>query len=177
MMFFRRALSTRLFLNNNLKRQYSNVRERYIRHHVITARSENGTARVDCSLPKNHLKLSLNDEGLPSPLDTTLCALVTCEVATAKYLAHYVFDRMKIGAMIFDKVEGINDIRGFTTGEVPAKFQSVTMSVRVETSESNEKLQELRQMAQKRCPVFSSFVDAGVVMNCTWTKIDMPTSK
>jgi putative redox protein len=177
MMFFRRALSTRVLLNNNLKRQYSNVRERHVGYHVITARSENGTARVDCSLPTNHLKLSLNDEGLPSPLDTTLCALVTCEVSIAKYLAHYVFDRMEIGAMIFDKVEGINDIRGFTTGEVPAKFQSVTMSVRVETSESNEKLQELHHMVQKRCPVYATFLDAGVVMNSTWTKIDMPTSK
>jgi putative redox protein len=46
------------------------------------------------------------------------------------------------------------------------------MNVHVETSVSEEKLEELHQMVQKRCPVFSSFIRAGIPIQSTWTKMN-----
>jgi uncharacterized OsmC-like protein len=126
-------------------------------------------ARTDI-VTKEGINLAINDKDLPNPLETTLAALVACEVATARYLASKVL-KMQVGTINFKTIEGTLDMRGFFKGEVPAHFQTVKMFVEIETNEPQEKVDLLHKLVKKQCPVYSMFVSCGTQMDDTWVKL------
>lgn len=104
----------------------------------------------------------------PNPMQTALAALVSCENVTANIAAREIdFDlkRLKIN------VSGSFDPRGFMgDASVQPYFEEVTINVEVETSESDERVQTIKEMVEARCPIYTLFKAAGVKMNDTWVK-------
>ncbi|PSL44447.1 putative OsmC-like protein [Salsuginibacillus halophilus] len=104
----------------------------------------------------------------PNPLQTSLAALASCENVTANMVAKEMgFDLQSIH---FD-VEGEFNPKGFMGQEgVRPYFQTVTVNAVVETSESEERLKELQEKVEARCPVYTMMKAADVTMQDTWTK-------
>ncbi|MBB5173010.1 OsmC family protein [Texcoconibacillus texcoconensis] len=107
------------------------------------------------------------DQG-PNPMQTLLSALAACENVTAHAVAREInFD---LQGLSFD-VRGEFDPRGFMGDEsVRTYFETVDVKVKVETSESEERIRELQELVEKRCPVYGTFKAANVTMNDEWTK-------
>ena len=104
----------------------------------------------------------------PSPLQTVLGALCGCEGVT--------FNRT---ATEFDfSYEGINfdgsytiDIRGrMGDRRVRPHFQTVRVEARVRTEESEDRLREVVEETEARCPVYNLISDAGVRMEIVWIR-------
>lgn len=102
----------------------------------------------------------------PSPLQTVLAALCGCEGIT--------FNRT--AAELDFPYEGI-DFRGSYTidtrgrmgnREVRPHFQTVRLEARVFTSESAERLREVVEETEARCPVFNLISDASVKIETLW---------
>lgn len=109
-----------------------------------------------------------NDEG-PNPLQYMLIALAGCENVVAHAVAkEMAFD---LQGLTFD-ISGEFDPRGFMGDpNVRTYFETVTINVNVKTTESEERLQELREKVEARCPVYSTFFAANIDMKSTWTKV------
>ncbi|PRO66029.1 OsmC family protein [Alkalicoccus urumqiensis] len=107
------------------------------------------------------------DEGA-DPLSTLLGALAGCENVVANMAAKEMeFDLQKIEF----EVDGELDPRGLMgTADVRPYFNTVSVRAVVHTSESDERIQELKEKTDARCPVFTSLKVAGVDMNAEWTK-------
>lgn len=108
-----------------------------------------------------------NDEG-PDPLSYLLASLAGCENIVANMIAQEMdFD---LQSMSFD-VKGEFDPRGMR-GEpgVQVFFQKVWFNVRVKTSESSERLAELKEKTDARCPVLTMMKSAGVEFETNWSK-------
>ena len=104
----------------------------------------------------------------PSPLQTVLGALCGCEAVTFRRTATEMgFD--------YDKIEfeaGFTiDIRGrMGKRDVTAHFQTVKVQATVTTDESEERLAEVVEETEARCPVFNLITDAGVRTEMVWAK-------
>lgn len=102
----------------------------------------------------------------PSPLQTVLGALCGCEAVT--------FNRT--AADLDFEYEGIEfeaeftiDIRGrMGHREVRPHFQTIRVQAIVTTDESKERLAEVVEETERRCPVFNLIVDAGVKTDMVW---------
>ncbi|MDP4549282.1 OsmC family protein [Alkalihalobacillus macyae] len=107
------------------------------------------------------------DEGA-NPLASLLISLSGCENAIANFVAKEMeFDLQGIE---FD-IRGEIDPRGMMGEEgVRPYFQKITVNAVVETSESEERIQELQQIVDSRCPIYTTLVAAGVEMVPNWTK-------
>lgn len=102
------------------------------------------------------------------PLSTFLAALLACENVMAQIIAKEMeFDLQGIS---FD-VDGSIDIAGLMGNlEIDPKFQEVTVKAFVTTSESQERINEMREKVDLRCPVFRTIKDAGVPIKNEWVK-------
>src|SRR5690625_840087 len=102
-----------------------------------------------------------------NPLQYLLTALTGCTNAVAHMAAKEIdFDLQELSI----KASGEFDPRGFMGDpEVRSHFQTATLTVDVKTSESEERLTELKEMVTSRCPVYSTFIAADIEMNDTWT--------
>lgn len=68
-------------------------------------------------------------------------------------------------------VRGEIDPRGMMGEEgVRPYFQKITVNAVVETSESEERIQELQHIVDSRCPIYTTLVAADVEMVPNWTK-------
>ncbi|WP_027847467.1 OsmC family protein [Marinococcus halotolerans] len=107
------------------------------------------------------------DEGA-NPLGTLLASLAGCENAIANFVAKEIdFDLQGIE---FD-VQGELDPNGMMgKGDARPYFQRITVNAEVHTSESKERIQELQEKVDARCPVFTTMAAADVDMQATWTK-------
>ena len=64
---------------------------------------------------------------------------------------------------------GTVDRRGmFGTADVSPHFQTVNNTIVFDTDESEERIQELKQLVQKRCPVYNLLKDAGIAIDLHW---------
>ena len=54
--------------------------------------------------------------------------------------------------------------------EVKPYFQQVTIKAVVETSESQERIDEMQKAVDLRCPVFRTIKDAGIPVENHWVK-------
>ncbi|MDF2854668.1 MAG: osmotically inducible protein [Neobacillus sp.] len=102
------------------------------------------------------------------PLSAFLASLMACENVMAQIIAKEMkFDLKKISF----EAEGKIDLAGLM-GDVTVKpyFQQVVVKGYIETSESEERMAELQQAVDMRCPVFRTIKDAGIPVENRWVK-------
>lgn len=102
----------------------------------------------------------------PNPLQTTLSALASCENVTAHIAAKEMdFDLQGIEF----EISGKFDPKGFMGDpNVRPYFQTVTVNAKVTTSESEERLKELQEKVEARCPVYTMMKAADVDLQDEW---------
>jgi len=107
-----------------------------------------------------------NNEG-PNPLQYMLTALAGCSNVVAHAVAKEMdFDLQDLSI----DVSGEFDPRGFMGDpDVRTYFKTVTLNVDVKTTESEERLEELKKQVEARCPVYGTFKAANVTMKGSWT--------
>ncbi len=105
----------------------------------------------------------------PTPLQSVLGALCGCEAVTFRRTAtEFDFEYVRID---FEAACTI-DIRGRSGDRsVRPHFQTVRLSARVATVESQERLDELVEEVEARCPVLNLMRDAGVNLDIRWTAV------
>ncbi|MDE3840414.1 osmotically inducible protein C [Bacillus methanolicus] len=110
-----------------------------------------------------------NNKG-PNPLQTVLGALIGCENIVANMVAKEInFD---LQGIIFS-VKGELDPRGYKGDpNVRTYFQKVEISAEVKTSESEDRIQELKKITDSRCPVFNLLKAADVEIVTNWKKAE-----
>ncbi|GGE27923.1 osmotically inducible protein C [Marinithermofilum abyssi] len=107
------------------------------------------------------------DQGA-NPLEYLLGSLVGCENVIANFVAKEM--NFQLDGIRF-QVEGELDSRGLMGDpEVKPYFQKVQIQAQVETSESEERVQELQKVVDQRCPVFTLMKAAGVELEVEWKK-------
>jgi putative redox protein len=104
----------------------------------------------------------------PNPLQTVLGALAGCENVSAHIIAREMnFD---LQGLTF-KIKGEFDPRGFMGDpNVRPYFEKITVEAAVKTSESEERIQELKEKVESRCPVYTMLKAANVEMDDHWYK-------
>ncbi|UCZ52169.1 OsmC family protein [Bacillus shivajii] len=104
----------------------------------------------------------------PNPLQSVLGSLAACENVTARMVAREMnFDLQDITF----KMKGQFDPKGFMGDpSVRPYFEAVTVEATVTTSESDDRLKELQEKVESRCPVYTMLKAADVEMNDTWIK-------
>jgi putative redox protein len=115
--------------------------------------------------PKN---LGGNDKGA-NPLNTLLGSLAGCENA----IANIVAKEMKFNLNGIDfKIQGTLDPRGLM-GDASVKqyFETITIEAVVDTDESDERIQELKEKTDSRCPVYNILKDTNFIkIQSTWRR-------
>ncbi|ALC92532.1 osmotically inducible protein C [Bacillus sp. FJAT-18017] len=102
------------------------------------------------------------------PLSTFLASLIGCENVMAQIIAKEMdFDLRGISF----EAEGDLDISGLMGNlDVKPYFQKVIIKAVVETSESQDRIDEMRAAVDLRCPVFRTIKDAGIPVENQWVK-------
>ncbi|WP_084221318.1 OsmC family protein [Anoxybacillus thermarum] len=103
-----------------------------------------------------------------NPLQMLLGALAACENVTARVVARETnFDLQDMTIT----VKGQFDPRGFMgDSSIRPYFEQVFVEVVVKTEESEERIQQLKEKVEARCPVYTLLKSAGVQMNDQWYK-------
>jgi uncharacterized OsmC-like protein len=104
----------------------------------------------------------------PSPLQTVIGALCGCEAVTFnRTAAEFAFAYRGIEF----EAEFTIDIRGrLGNRAVRPHFQTVRLHAVVDTDESDERLREVVEETEARCPVFNLLNDAGVRLEMHWLR-------
>ncbi len=104
----------------------------------------------------------------PSPLQTVLGALCGCEAVTFRRTANDMgFDYESISF----EAEFTIDIRGrLGLRSIRPHFQTVRVEATVVTPEAEERLAEVVEESEARCPVFNLISDAGVNLVVRWVR-------
>ena len=111
----------------------------------------------------------------PSPLQTVLGALCGCEAVTFNRTAADL--DFTYGGIEFE-AEFTIDIRGrMGHAEVRPHFQTIRVQATVTTDESEERLAEVVEETERRCPVFNLVTDAGVKTEMLWVRRPMEGSR
>lgn len=137
----------------------------------VTAQTEGITVKAHTG--KNEFIIDegtqMGGQGLgPNPLQSVLGALAACENVTARTVAREM--NFTIDDLSFD-IKGQFDPRGFMgDASVRPYFESITVEAKIQTSESAERIKELQEKVESRCPVYTMLKAANVQMNDTWTK-------
>lgn len=102
------------------------------------------------------------------PLSTFLASLIGCENVMAQIIAKEMdFDLQGISF----KVEGELDPSGLMGNlEIKPYFEKVVIKAFVETSESQDRINEMQTAVDLRCPVFRTIKDAGIPVENQWIK-------
>lgn len=105
----------------------------------------------------------------PDPIANLLASLAGCENVIANMVAQEIeFDLQSIE---FD-INGELDPRGLMgDGSVQPYFEKVQVYAKVATSESQDRIDELKEKVDARCPVYTMLKAAGVELEANWTKI------
>ncbi len=104
----------------------------------------------------------------PSPLQAVLGALCGCESVTFNRTAaefDFKYAGIEYEAMFTIDIRGRKGVRG-----VVPHFQTVRMQANVTTDESEERLAEVVEETEARCPVYNLLNDAGVKVETTWVR-------
>ncbi|HEX9495733.1 MAG TPA: OsmC family protein [Candidatus Limnocylindria bacterium] len=104
----------------------------------------------------------------PTPLEYVLAGLCACEAVTMKRTADKM--RMRIDSFAIE-ANGVIDRRGRKgTAPVPAHFLRVEVRAKVGTPESEEKVQRLREVTERHCPVATLLQSAPLEFVSVWEK-------
>ncbi|WP_422163836.1 OsmC family protein [Halobacillus sp.] len=134
---------------------------------VAKGMNTKSTARDHQIVIDEPAKMGGSDEGA-NPLETLLASLAGCENAVANFVAKEMeFDLQGIDF----EINGELDSRGMM-GEkgVRPYFQKVTVNATVHTSESEERVKELQETVDSRCPVYTTLEAADVELTPNWVK-------
>lgn len=104
----------------------------------------------------------------PSPMQTVLGALCGCESVTFSRTAAemgFEYDRIDYESEFTIDIRGRLGQRGVTQ-----HFQTVRLSAVVTTSESAERLAEVVEETEARCPVFNLIKAADVKLDVQWVR-------
>ncbi|HEY5685553.1 MAG TPA: OsmC family protein [Acidimicrobiia bacterium] len=104
----------------------------------------------------------------PSPLQTVLGALCGCESVTFNRTAAemgFSYEKIEFEAEYTIDIRGRMGVRG-----VVPHFQTIRVEAIVTTSESEERLAEVVEETETRCPVFNLVSDAGVKTEMRWIR-------
>jgi uncharacterized OsmC-like protein len=106
----------------------------------------------------------------PSPLQIVLGALCGCESVTFRRTA----DEMGFAYEGIDFEAAFTiDIRGrMGHPKVRPHFQTVRVQATVRTDESEDRLREVVEETERRCPVYNLIEDAGVKTEMLWVRAD-----
>lgn len=102
----------------------------------------------------------------PTPMEYILGSFNGCILVVIERIAEEIdfkFTHLKaksVGKIDPRGVEGID--------QVSPHFQEVTNNIWFETNETMEKLAELRQLVDKRCPALNLFYDAKIDVTLNW---------
>ncbi|WP_408011364.1 OsmC family protein [Pseudalkalibacillus sp. A8] len=102
------------------------------------------------------------------PLSALLASLAGCENVIANLVAKEMDFDLK--GIEFD-ISGILDTRGLMGDpNVKPYFEKIRVNAKVSTDESDERIQELKEKTDARCPIFTTFVAAGIETEANWTR-------
>lgn len=106
----------------------------------------------------------------PDPLGNLLASLAGCENVIANMVAKEMdFDLKGITFSIHAEL----DPRGMMgQADVRPYFQKVSIDAKVETDESNERIQELREKTDARCPVYTTLEAAQIELTSDWKGVN-----
>lgn len=125
---------------------------------------EAGKHTITIDEPKS---LGGTDKGI-DPLSNLLASLAGCENAIANFVAKEM--KFDLQGIKFN-VDGELDSEGMMGDpNVRAYFQTVNIEAIVETTESEERVQELKEKTDARCPVYNTLKAADVKLNSTWKR-------
>lgn len=108
----------------------------------------------------------------PSPLQTVLGALCGCESVTFNRTASdmgFTYEKIEFAAEFTIDIRGRLGVPG-----VRPHFQTIRVEAVVTTPESEERLREVVEETEARCPVFNLVQDAGVRTEMRWIR-KLPT--
>lgn len=114
--------------------------------------------------PKN---LGGFDEG-PNPVEFVLAGLTSCTSVMIALIAkelQFSYDAVDFHNKGSIDVQGLMGVKG-----VSPHFQSVDFTVTIKTNESDDRIEQLKEAVEKRCPVMNLFRDAGVPVQSIWNK-------
>jgi uncharacterized OsmC-like protein len=107
------------------------------------------------------------DKG-PNPMEYVVGAFIGCYSVMISLIAQefeFIYNGVE-----FDSA-GIIDTRGLMGVEgVSPHFQKIRLNVKIETSEEDERLVQLQESVEKRCPAFNLFKDAGIPLDVKWVR-------
>lgn len=139
----------------------------------VTGRNDAGTRTV---INVRHFPEMITDEPdsmggtntAPSPLETTIAALVGCDGVIINGVASAMgFDYTGVD---FDCSSQI-DVRGPKgVPGIKPYFEKVDLKITVYSDESDERFEKLKFNVENRCPVMNLMKDAGVELNADWIK-------
>lgn len=104
----------------------------------------------------------------PSPLQAVVGALCGCESVTFHRTAKemdFAYEGIEFEAEFTIDIRGRMGMRG-----VRQHFQTVRVEAVVRTDESGERLTEVVEETEARCPVFNLLDDAGVDLQVRWVR-------
>ena len=107
-------------------------------------------------------------DGGPSPLQGVLGALCACEGVTFRRTADemgFSYSRISFAAAYAIDIRGRQGVRG-----VVPHFRSVKVEATVSTDESEERLRDVAEETEARCPVFNLIRDANVRVDFIWIR-------
>lgn len=95
------------------------------------------------------------DDTGPAPTELLLASIAGCELSVLSREAYIMGLQIEKAEI---EIEGILDIRGFMgIADVPPGFQNIKLNIKITSPESQEKIDELIEIVQKRCPALNTF--------------------
>ena len=104
----------------------------------------------------------------PSPLQAVLGALCGCESVTFNRTAaefDFAYDSIDFEAAFTIDIRGRMGVEN-----VRPHFQTIRVQALVSTAETEERLREVVEETERRCPVFNLIQDAGVRTEMMWIR-------
>lgn len=112
-------------------------------------------------------QLGGTDEGA-NPMEYVLAALSGCTSVMISLIAqekNFLFSGVDFENIGYIDLRGLQGVSG-----VSPHFQKVRFEVVISTEESNERIAELKDEVEKRCPVYNLLKDAGVPLEANWVR-------
>lgn len=104
----------------------------------------------------------------PNPMETVLSALAACENISARIIAQEMeFDLRGID---FEIVAELDPQGIMGDPNIRTYFEKVKVKATLKTTESNDRIQALKQAVERRCPAYGMFKAANVEMIDHWVK-------
>ncbi|RKD24577.1 osmotically inducible protein C [Ammoniphilus oxalaticus] len=106
-----------------------------------------------------------------NPISTLLASLLGCENVMAQIIAKEMnFDLQGISF----EVDATLDTRGLMGDpNVDPKLQTVIVKAFLQTSESSERIQQLQDTVDARCPIYQIIKSAGILIRNEWSKAEV----